>query len=267
MMEAQLYIQKSLRDRLVELQEKNNQFSLRAFARILKVSPASLSEFLSGKRLLSEKMLFKLADNLSLSPLQLEELGHKVLKDKNEILPKDRKNKRVVQLEDDQYFLVSDWHYYTILCLAETKNFKEDYEWIAQRIKSTPKKVKVAVERLIRLNLLTYNEENQLTLNQTDEFVTSEGTLNSSLRKRHSENFDHARESLYNDELDNRDFSFATIAVDPKKIVQAKKMIREFQNKLFDFLEDGDKTEVYEICMQLFPRTNIKKGINNASYQ
>ena len=49
-MEAQAYLQKTLRERLDVLKTKNTSFSLRAFARLLDVSPASLSEFLNGKR-------------------------------------------------------------------------------------------------------------------------------------------------------------------------------------------------------------------------
>ena len=78
LMEAQLFLQKSIREKLDELREKNNQFSLRAFARILKVSPASLSEFLNGKRVLSPKMLKKLAENLCLPPEDIDILDQKI---------------------------------------------------------------------------------------------------------------------------------------------------------------------------------------------
>ncbi len=81
-MEAQLYLQKNMRERFDELRSKNNQFSLRAFARLLSVSPASLSEFLNGKRNLSPKMLKKLAEKLCLPPEDLEVLDQKIIREK-----------------------------------------------------------------------------------------------------------------------------------------------------------------------------------------
>lgn len=257
-MEAQTYLQKTLRERLDILKTKNNSFSLRAFARLLGVSPASLSEFLNGKRVLSPKMVMKLADRLCLTPDQFTELNQKLTRDKKGIEHNPDSSKKIVQLQNDQYFLVADWHYYAILCLAETKEFESDSKWIAKRLKTSQKKISEALERLLRLGLMEYNSEGKLTY-QDIELSTSDDIPNTSLKKRHTENLEAAKESLFCDDVLLRDFSFATLAIDPSKLPEAKKMIREFQDKLYDFLESGEKKEVYEICMQIFPRTNISK--------
>ncbi|MEX1099793.1 MAG: TIGR02147 family protein, partial [Bacteriovoracaceae bacterium] len=161
-MEAQLYLQKTIREKLDELQSKNNQFSLRAFARLLEVSPASLSEFLNGKRNLSPKMLKKLAEKLCLGPEDLNVLNEKIVREKKGLNHKSNGSKKNVQLQNDQYYLVADWHYYAILCLAETPEFKEDCEWISKRLKTSAPKVKEAMERLIRLGFLTYDAKGKL---------------------------------------------------------------------------------------------------------
>ena len=83
---------------------------------------------------------------------------------------------------------------------------------------------------------------------------------NTSIKKRHSETLEAAKESLFTDDVMLRDMSSATIAIDPKKIPQAKKMIREFQDRLCEFLEAGNnKSEVYEVSMQIFPRSQVNK--------
>lgn len=257
-MEAQLYLQKNMRERFDELRSKNNQFSLRAFARLLSVSPASLSEFLNGKRNLSPKMLKKLAEKLCLPPEDLEVLNQKIVREKKGVNHKFKGPKKNVQLQNDQYYLVADWHYYSILCLAETPDFKEDYLWIAKRLKTTEAKVKEAMERLIRLGLLTYDEDGKLFY-QDIELCTTEDTPSTSLKKRHAENLDAAREALFTDDVMARDMSFMTMAIDPAKLPEIKKMVRKFQDELADFIDKGDKKEVYEICMQIFPRTRINK--------
>ena len=256
-MEAQLYLQKSIRERLDELRTRNSQFSLRAFARLLEVSPASLSEFLNGKRTLSPKMLKKLAEKLCLAPEDIDVLNEKIVREKKGLNHRPT-NKKNIQLQNDQYFLVADWRYYAILCLAETPEFKEDYEWIAKRIKTSEVKVKEAMERLIRLGFLTYDDSGKM-IYQDVEITTSEDAPNTSLKKRHMENLEAARESLFTDDVMLRDMSFMTMALDPEQLPEIKKKIREFQDELAALIDKGNKKEVYEICMQVFPRTNIKK--------
>lgn len=56
----------------------------------------------------------------------------------------------------------------------------------------------------------------------------------------------------------DREFTFITMAVDKSKMIEAKAMIREFRDKLCAYLEEGEKTEVYELAIQLFPRTKLK---------
>lgn len=257
-MEAQLFLQKTIREKLDELRSKNNQFSLRAFARLLQVSPASLSEFLNGKRNLSPKMLKKLAEKLCLPPQDINLLNEKIIREKKGVSHNPKSAKKNVQLENDQYFLVADWHYYSILCLAETPEFKEDHEWIAKRLKTTLPKVKEAMERLIRLGFLTYDSQGKMYY-QDVELTTSDDTPNTSLRKRHTENLEAAKESLFLDDVMLRDMSFMTMALDPAKLPQIKKMVRRFQDELADYIDKGDKKEVYEICMQIFPRTKMNK--------
>ncbi len=257
-MEAQSYLQKTLREKLDELKTRNNSFSLRAFARLLEVSPASLSEFLNGKRVLSPKMINKLAEKLCLSPEEFTVLNEKIVRDKKGVAPESATNKKAIQIQNDQYYLISDWHYYSILCLVETDDFTNDSKWIAKRLNTTVKKVKDCLERLLRLGFLHYNKEGKLEC-QDVELSTGEDVPNTSLKKRHSENLEAAKESLYTDDVMLRDFNFATIAIDPKKLPAAKKMIREFRKELMNFLEADEKTEVYEICMQIFPRSNVNK--------
>lgn len=267
-MEAQQLIQKTLRERLDELKLKNSSFSLRAFARLLEISPASLSEFLNGKRVLSEKMIKKIALKLSLSPSEYTELTNKINNDKNKTSNTEQSLnlKDKVQLQNDQYFLVADWHYYSILCLVETENFVKDYEWIAKRLNTSASKVKECFERLLRLGYLEFDKLGNLHYKDV-EIQTSEDIPNTSLKRRHKENFEAATEQLYIDDVTKRDYSFMTLSIDPNQLPEVKRRIRKFQDELESFLEKGSKKEVYEFCFQVFPRTNkINKDKNETSH-
>jgi transcriptional regulator with XRE-family HTH domain len=55
-----------LREELARRCQKNTQFSLRGFARMLEIEPSSLSKLLNGKRRITEAMLVRLAQKLNI---------------------------------------------------------------------------------------------------------------------------------------------------------------------------------------------------------
>lgn len=256
--EAQLFLQKTIRERLDELKAKNRQFSLRAFARLLSISPASLSEFLNGKRGLSAKMLKNIGEKLCLDPEDLHTLNEKIARDQKCIDHKPKTHKRNIQLQNDQYYLIADWIYYAILCLAETADFNDCSAWIAQRLQTSEQRVDKAIKRLLRLGFLTYDDSGRLSC-QDVELSTSEDVPNTSLRKRHMDNLEDAKDSLLNDDILHRDMTFMTLAIDVDKLPEIKKMIRKFQDQIENFAYANKKNEIYELCIQLFPRTQLRQ--------
>jgi uncharacterized protein (TIGR02147 family) len=88
---------------------------------------------------------------------------------------------------------------------------------------------------------------------------TSEDIESQALQISHLESFDLAKVKLQQVPLHKRDFSSVTMAIDAAKIPQAKAIIREFQEKLYALLSDGEKNEVYQFNCQLFPVTEVRK--------
>ena len=81
---------------------------------------------------------------------------------------------------------------------------------------------------------------------------------NSALRKSHHQTLELARESLDQDSINTRDFTWVTFAMDKSKIKLAKTLIRKFQDDLLSLLkEDAAPDEVYRLGIQLFPITKI----------
>jgi hypothetical protein len=88
---------------------------------------------------------------------------------------------------------------------------------------------------------------------------STDGIRNLALRRRNDANLEAARRSLCRHRIEDHDFTFMTLASTPKKMQAAKKKIRVFINELTEFLESGERTEVYELCTQFFPRTVLTK--------
>ena len=56
--------------------------------------------------------------------------------------------------------------------------------------------------------------------------------------------------------LEERNITGITMSIDPKKLPEAKSRVNNFMEELMEFLEDGDRSEVYQLSTQLFKLIN-----------
>lgn len=134
--------------------------------------------------------------------------------------------------------------------MAETTNFYGNAEYIANYFGLNIRTVRVALDRLVRLGLLKRDQKHYISTRES--YNSPDGEANSAIRKNHSQTLDLAKSSLENDQITERDFISMTMAINPKKIPIAKRLIREFRDELCHLLEADEKTEVYKMNIQLF---------------
>lgn len=254
--DQQSHLRIILVESFAKLKSKNIAFSMRSYARKLGLSPAALSEMMNGKRTITKKTAQKIVERLNLSPIERQKLN-KIERSKKAL---ENEQRKYLQLEMDQYHMISDWYYFAILSLAETESFKDDPRWIAERLNIRISESKMALERLVRLNLLNLNVDGKL-VPTGQSFKTTSDIAHATLRKSHSDNLDLAKLSLERDSVEDRDISSMTMAIDPELLPEAKNLIREFRRKLTQFLESDRKQEVYKLNIQLFP-LSLKEGSN-----
>lgn len=248
-------LEKTLNAHYEVLRKRNPSYSIRAFARKLGITPGTLSLLMLGKRKVSEKMALKIADNLPLGPQERSEILANYLDAK---LIKAHTGD-YLELSQDQYNISAEWQYFAILNLIKTKDFKSDVSWIAQRLGLKKSEVTEALDRLERLGLIKYDEENNIG-RQSSKYRTPDEVVSVALKKCHHQGLDLAHESLDRDPVSERDFTTVTFPLNPKKISEAKALIRKFEDDLVDLLEkDDDLTEVYRLAIQLFPLTKTPR--------
>lgn len=247
-MESQAYIQKLLQEKLSEMQTKNPSYSIRAFSQKMGVSHSAVSEILNGKRAISAKMARRLSTQLMLDPSEQA----KLLTHFNKSAIKE--SKKALELAADNYHIISDWHHFAILSYLEIRGSKKDIDGISSYFKLSKKKTEAAVNRLLRLGMLKKIKDNYRATGKS--YNSPDGTANASLKKNHTQNAELAKASIQKDPVDLRDFNSITMAINPKKIPEAKIKIREFRDSLCELLESGSKKEVYKFCMQLIPLKN-----------
>ena len=251
-----------LQNLLEEKTKKNPQFSLRALARMVEISPAVLSRVLNGKRKLTFSLAVRIADALKMGPMERETLYSFYVSSQEQMPSEDVK---VRELSIDCFNAMKECYHYGITQLLYTENFREDHKWMAKILGISELEVKLAVERLLRLEILDRDENGKLYRTST-HLTTSTDIASAGIRYFQKQILEKSIESLERDPLNERDITSITIAINEDKIEEAKKEIKKFRMKMSEFLSQGERTRVYNLGIHLIPLSKTTKEERNEKY-
>lgn len=242
-----IWLQQQFTDRC----RRNPRFSLRAFARMLGTEPTSISQILAGKRKVSKKTITRICDRLSATPdLRSQFLPAKTA----EAAEPDFR-----QLTADAFAVMADWHHYAILELTYVKGFQSHPRWIANKLSISQAEASIAVDRLLRLELLA-QEKGRLV--KTDAFLTNfkDGFTAPALKELQRQILQKGMEAIEFTKAEEKDITSMTMAVDLKQLPEARQKIKKFRRELSAFLEKGERELVYHLGIQLYPVSNKEKS-------
>jgi uncharacterized protein (TIGR02147 family) len=233
--------------------KKNPLFSIRAFAGQLEVEPSSLAQMLSGKRKITDKMCDRLGVKLGFSPAKLRNAKRASTANKN--------FEKFNHLEEDAFKVIADWHYYAILELIATDDFRPSPLWISRRLGLSFAVTIDAIERLKRLNYLEITSDGKWIDRLGDTNNLGNFFKRPAFTEHQRQVLKKAAEALDKTPYEDRVQSSMTVTVSKEKVKEAKSMILNFIEELNDFLRSGDtKEEVYNISVSLYPLTIPIKG-------
>lgn len=242
---------------LLESKTKNNpKFSLRAFARLVDINPAVLSRVLSGKRKMTFNLAVRIADALLLGPEERERLYSFYLSHETSVSHQDSAEK---ELSLECFTAMKEWYHYGITQLLFVDEFREDYKWMAKMLGITELEVKLAVDRLLRLEILDRNERGELFRTST-HLSTSTDIASAGIRHFQKQILEKAIHSLEHDDISERDITSITLAINEDKIKEAKAEIKKFRLRMSEFMGEGEKTRVYNLGIHLIPLSRSTKG-------
>lgn len=255
-MEQQTTYINTLQEVLAARQSANQSYSLRAFSRDLGMHPSTLSQVLNGKKNIPKKNMAQVLENLALSPVEETLFRENYYRRKTRLdniqISQDYYQRKMV--DETNYNILAEWEYYALLTLVETDDFVSTVDFISKRLKITKERTREVIKGLTKAGLLAYDENEKLVLTN-GPLRTTEDISSKALKKSHKETLDMSKTKLDEIEVELRDFSSMTVAVNPEKLQEAKTVIREFRQKLASLLRDGEKTEVYQLAIQLYPLT------------
>jgi uncharacterized protein (TIGR02147 family) len=230
-----------LKQRLEERCRANARYSLRAFARDLKIAPSRLSEILRGKQGLSKAFSEQIAQRIGLSDAEQKLFTSMVvLADARSKKERDVARSLLTELEEskqklnvlreDTFRVIEDWYHYTILELTTTTGFKSSPLWISKRLGISVYETENAIDRLKRVGLLQEVDGKFVLTHQSS--VTTDDIPSESIRTFNKQMLVKASEAITNQSIDEREIGTLTIAIDEKDIPEFKEMIRKFKAKV-----------------------------------
>lgn len=226
--------------------DKNKRYSQRAFARLIDLNPGRVNHYFSGERQITKKMAQKISQNLGLDAKQEAYFIHLCETD-----IETKRNPTTRRLQDDELALIVEWHHFAILSLMSTKDFQSSPEWIAERLGIPLDLVSPSLERLERIGLI--KNLNGKYVKQPGSLTTTEDIPSQFLMMSHQDSLRHIIHHLPNVAVEKRDVSSITLAIDDRKVQEAKTLIRQFRRRLAAMLTKGKNNQVYTLNIQLFP--------------
>ncbi|MBK7959780.1 MAG: TIGR02147 family protein [Bdellovibrionales bacterium] len=246
-----------LQSELIRRSEKNRNYSLRSFAKNLGMNHATLSSILAGRRPLTKKSVIKLCHQLSVS--ENETLNYIRSIEQTSQVPSVGPIKLHKELTLDVFMTISDWYHDAILELTHIKSFRGDYKWIATKLGITTIEVRLACERLQRLDLLSISKGGVwVDLSRNNTTNISNDLTNAALRKLQRSILELSQTALENLPRTQRDHTSLAVSIQTSDLPEVKEMIKQFRYSLAAFLErkSASPDAVFQLAISFFPLTN-----------
>ncbi|MGE3973717.1 MAG: TIGR02147 family protein [Bdellovibrionales bacterium] len=256
---------------LAERITKNRSYSLRAFAKHLGVSPATLSEVLSAKKNLSSELSIHVANKLGLDEtntayfyllVQLEgaksfELKERLIEQLNHFSPKTD----VKDLSLEHFKIISDWYHYCILMMTELRGFDFNVNAISKRLKLSKFEVQAAINRLIQLELLEQDEKNPKIFRRVQgDLIIQSNSKDTAIRKYHRQLLELAMDSIETQTPQEKLIGTEMLTISQDQLQEASQIMESFFKKMVALSKRSkNKKNVYCASVQVFNLTKERE--------
>jgi uncharacterized protein (TIGR02147 family) len=167
-------------------------------------------------------------------------------------------------LNDREFSLLSNWHYYAVRERTHARDFVENAEALSERFlfRVTPAEVRTAIQTLLALGLLKRDRAGRLVA-VDKEIESTTDVATEALRRHHEQTLAQAGWALRGLPTKDREITNTTFVMKSVNFAKAKEFLRKLKQEFVArFEEDGGDT-VVRVQMQWLPLTKEKR---NGSY-
>lgn len=243
---------------------KNPSYSRSALARDLGVSPVFVTKILTGKKDVPTSRFKKLFQVLEMDvSLQarfmkatiLNALPSEELKDlASSTFLVDSKMENYGNEPSKKFSILKKWYHIPILTYLTCQSLESSALAISKHFGITEKEVSDSLAQMQELGLIEKKDGSWIKIVPHSFFPTTKSQ--DDVRNHHRQMIQKAFNELsktQSDDFERRLITGFSIAVDPKNLPKAKKMIFDFLSEVSHTLSDGECKDVYQCNVQLFP--------------
>jgi len=250
------------------LKKSKSDFSVRALAKKIGVSPSYFTMIISRKSGLSDQGLALLQDSLGLRRDEHTYLVHMVklsdapnLEEQVEAYKRLTrsslfKNKKMTDLASHKY--LSNWYYVAIREMAASPDFKLDPMWIRSRLKKkiSLTQIRESLDFLVSAGLILIDEKGKARASGKN--VVCDGPVYKlALTEFYKQVYELAIDSIYHTDREQRYFTSHTMAVSKEKYEDIKTIVDEARERIRNLVleESPQEKKVYHVSFLLYPFT------------
>lgn len=253
-----------LADDFAERQKRNPTFSLRSWARMLDINPATLTRVLKKTRHISPALALRFASGCHLTKKAIEYFEMlvslnqaKTLEERAYFYEKliGHKKGDIKKISADKYEFYSKWYYTAIREVLQLRSFKGNFEELASCLTPAIKvaEAKSAISLLVRLGLVAQNEIGEYVV--CEPLITTGNTTNAiAIDGFQVEMMDRARDALDKVPIHERNFSTLTLSVSDVQYKAIVEELAEFRRKVLEMAKATERGgRVYQFNFHVFP--------------
>lgn len=235
----------------------NPRYSLRAFARALKIQSSYLSKILRGERRVTPKFVARVTPLLSLGP-EISQYYQQLARRRE---PAVTPQTQFQMLSMDFFAAIANWYHYALLELIQLPGFRNDAEWMGATLNLSPDLIYPALDRLKRLKLI---DERDGRLHCVGNFTNAVDPLTISRAQQNlqKEILTQAIGAMETIPPAERDQSSLTMACPSALLPQVKERIKKFRRELGSFVEGSGiaSDRVYHFSVSLYPVSRVVRA-------
>ncbi len=247
----------------------NSLYSLRSWARDIKISPGFASEMLSGKRPIPASRIAAIVTSLQMdfiaeellkkaivkAKLKKEGLPTSALEDTRREFDKLRHLEAYEPLEKKKFSILNPWYNVVILDLLSCTQFQDDLKWIANTVGISEFQAKWALDELLNQGFIKRDTKGLHKVSRRLRLALQES--HPEIRTFHLHMIEKAKQHLQRQttqaDFKLREISGICLAANPENIPEAKIKLAEALHEVVEILTQGPCTQVYSLAVQLIP--------------
>jgi uncharacterized protein (TIGR02147 family) len=258
----------TLRDIFFDRRSKNSSYSLRAFARDLKMPSSNLSLVLKGEKGISQNTAQLLTERLPLSAEEkkifcksVENLHAKSAWAREKALEElDSLSALSSNVSLDMMQVLGGWQCFALLALLRISK-DHSLAVLSQALEFSEQETAHYLKKLLAVGLIDQLKSKRYRV-CNDFSWSADGIPSEIIRKSHDKILDKAKEALSMQSTEERDFTSIMCDIDSTHLPQAKKEIRKFIRSFYlKYSNKKTANHVYALNLQLYnltPKRNLK---------